>query len=101
MNNNIFEEGACSICGVALSQDDGIRWGRELLCRDCLESICPAFDEKDNEDETVNAYLVMKDRYIGRRVKNVTSEIKRIDIDMFGHTFIHYYTRSFCKERNR
>ena len=87
--NNDFE--GCSRCGILLPQEKYIPWGTDLLCPDCMEMICPSFDEGQNKAKTTSAYLMMKERYIGRKVKGVANQVKRIDIDIFGHNFIHYY----------
>ena len=81
----------CSRCGIVLPKNKYIPWGKEKLGPDCLEMMCPSFNESQNKAETNSAYLEMKERYIGRKVKGVRNEVKRIDIDMYGHAFIHYY----------
>ena len=81
----------CSRCGIVLPKNQYVPWGKEYLCPDCMEMICPSFNENQNKAETNTAYLKMKERYIGRKVKGVRNEVKRIDIDMFGRVFIHYY----------
>ena len=81
----------CSRCGIVLPKNQYIPWGTELLCPDCIEMFSPSFNESQNKAETNTAYLKMKERYIGRKVKGVRNEVKRIDIDMFGRVFIHYY----------
>ena len=81
----------CFHCGIDLPMNKYIRWGTDILCPECMEMICPSFDEKRNKAETNSAYLKMKERYIGRKVKGVANQVKRIDIDMFGRQFIHYY----------
>lgn len=81
----------CSRCGAVLPMAKYISWGTEILCPDCMEMICPSFDENQNKVETNSAYLKMKERYIGRKVKGVSNQVKRIDIDMFGREFVHYY----------
>ena len=81
----------CSRCGIVLPKSKYIPWGMDRLCPDCMEMICPSFDEKMNKIQTTAAYQEMRERYIGRKVKGVCDEIKRIDIDMYGRNFIHYY----------
>lgn len=84
-------EPECSRCGIDLPMSRLIKWGDDLLCPDCMEMICPSFDERKNKAETESDYLAMKKRYIGRKVKDIRNEVRRIDIDMFGRAFIHYY----------
>ena len=81
----------CAKCGIALPRSKYIQWGNDLLCPDCMEMVCPSFDESQNKLMTTAAYQEMKSRYIGRKVKGIRNEIKRIDIDMFDRDFIHYY----------
>ena len=82
----------CSQCGIVLPENEYIQWGTDRLCPDCMEMICPSFDEEMNKSQTTAAYQEMRERYIGRKVKNVRSEIKRIDIDMYGrHSLLHGY----------
>ncbi len=81
----------CSHCGVVLPAKQYIQWGMDMLCPDCMEMICPSFDERMNKSQTTAAYQKMRERYIGRKVKGVRGEVKRIDIDMYGRNFIHYY----------
>lgn len=81
----------CSRCGIVLPKSKYIPWGTDRLCPDCMEMICPSFDEKMNKTQTTAAYQEMRERYIGRKVKDICNEVKRIDIDMYGRNFIHYY----------
>ncbi len=85
------DQNECSRCGIVLPIKQFIKWGADRLCPDCMEMICPSFDEETNKLQTTMAYLGMKERYIGRKVKKVRNQIKRIDIDMYGRDFIHYY----------
>ena len=41
-------------------------WGDCTICDDCMEEQCPSFDEKENEDETQDAYNSFCEAYIGR-----------------------------------
>lgn len=91
MSLNYDDLNGCSRCGIVLPKNQYIQWGNELLCTDCMEMICPSFNENQNKAETNTAYLEMRERYIGRKIKDVRGEVKRIDIDMYGHVFIHYY----------
>ncbi len=81
----------CSRCGIVLPENKYIPWGTDMLCPDCMEMICPSFDEKINKSQTAAAYQEMRERYIGRKVKGIRDEIRRIDIDMYRFDFIHYY----------
>ena len=87
--NDDFE--GCSRCGICLPRNKYIQWSSDILCPDCMEMICPSFNEAQNKAETTTAYLKMKERYIGRKVRGIADQVKRIDIDMFGRNFIHYY----------
>ncbi len=91
MRPDYYDVNECSRCGIVLPRNQYIQWGSERLCPDCMEMICPSFDEAQNKAETNTAFLKMKERYIGRRVRGIRNKVKRIDIDMFGRQFIHYY----------
>ncbi len=91
MNFIIDNTPECAHCGAVLPRSKYIQWGNDMLCPDCMEMICPSFNEAQNKAETNAAYLEMKDRYIGRKVKGIAGQVMWIDIDMFGHNFIHYY----------
>ncbi len=81
----------CSRCGIVLPKSKYIPWGTDMLCPDCMEMICPSFDEEKNKSQTTAAFQEMRKRYIGRKVRSVRGEVKRIDIDIYGRNFIHYY----------
>ncbi len=91
MDNYVSSVLECSRCGEILPRNKSIKWGKDLLCPACMEMICPSFNENQNKTETTTAFLRMKERYIGRKVKGIRNEVRRIDIDIYGRDFIHYY----------
>ena len=91
MNMFFQEANECSRCGIVLPRSKYIIWGNDKLCPDCMEMISPSFDKWQNKEKTTAAYQQMRERYIGRKVKGISGEVRRIDIDIFGRDFIHYY----------
>ena len=90
MKNNPLRMIECARCGIEVPQGQCIKW-KHYYCPDCIKRILPFFDIHQNIDETTADYLEMKKRYIGRKVKEVREEIKRIDIDIYARDFVHYY----------
>ncbi len=74
--NDMFAE--CEMCGNVVSDDELVFLGDIRICPDCLEEQCPSFDEKQNKEETTEAYEAMLKRYIGR--KSISFKGKTVDL---------------------
>lgn len=72
----------CCICGKAVLADELLPWGDSSICSECLEVICPEFDEDENETETTEAYQAMLCRYVGRIVSNSDDVDRELEYDL-------------------
>lgn len=91
MSEDFFQSMECAKCGISLQNRKSFKWGKNVYCPDCYEMICPSFDQEKNLKETTEAYLEMKERFLGRKVKDICNEKKRIDIDFYSRKYVYYY----------
>lgn len=71
--------GKCDFCDRIVPEDELIGYGDCRVCRDCLEEECPSFDEKENEEETTEAYETMCRKYIGKRTMGLRPGEDQLD----------------------
>ncbi len=74
------EREECAMCGGHFLSDEMTFWGDARICSACLDEQCPAFDEKEVEAMTQDAYNEFCQKYIGKHV--VDQEPGEIALDI-------------------
>ena len=75
----------CDECGEITLIDDLTYWGEMRICPSCMEFHCPSFDKAKNEEETTEAYEIMKARYLGKKVCSFTPGEYSFSYEDFGY----------------